>query len=103
MPAPGKDRRGRNGDGYSLGCGCRARSSFKKGRGGKEACRRVGLAPKQQSSCGRQCFFGISQRGVRYLRTLLIHGARAASKHDPRSVWLNRLHLRRHPNIASSR
>ena len=50
--------------------------------------------------------FGISKRGDRYLRTLLIHGARAAlgragGKQDPRSRWLGKLRQRRHPNIAA--
>ena len=50
--------------------------------------------------------FGISKRGDRYLRTLLIHGARAAlgrvrDKQDPRSLWLGRMRQRRHPNIVA--
>src|SRR5262249_3827340 len=50
--------------------------------------------------------FGISKRGDRYLRTLLIHGARAAlgragGKQDPRSRWLGKLRERRHPNIVA--
>lgn len=50
--------------------------------------------------------FGISKRGDRYLRTLMIHGARAAlgragSKQDPRSLWLGKLRQRRHPNVAA--
>jgi len=79
------------------------RSSFKNGR---EFAAWLGLVPKQRSSGGRQRLFGISKRGDRYLRTLLIHGARAAlarvgGKQDPRSAWLGRLRLRRHPNIAA--
>ena len=34
--------------------------------------------PRQLSSGNRQILLGISKRGDRYLRTLLIHGARAA-------------------------
>jgi len=50
--------------------------------------------------------FGISKRGDRYLRTLMIHGARAAlgkagGKQDSRSRWLASLRQRRHPNIAA--
>ena len=50
--------------------------------------------------------FGISKRGDRYLRTLLIHGARAVlgrarGKKDPRSLWLGKLRERRHANIAA--
>ena len=44
--------------------------------------------------------------GDRYLRTLMIHGARAAltragSKQDPRSLWLGKLRNRRHANVAA--
>src|SRR4029077_677719 len=61
----------------------------------------LGLVPKQRSSGGRERLFGISKRGDRYLRTLLIHGARAAlsrarGKQDPRSRWLSKLRERRH-------
>lgn len=50
--------------------------------------------------------FGISKRGDRYLRTLLIHGARAVlgkagGKQDARSVWINRMRERRHPNVVA--
>jgi transposase len=51
------------------------RSSFKNGR---QFAAWLGLVPKQRSSGGRARLFGISKRGDRYLRTLLIRGARAA-------------------------
>ncbi|MFT5395991.1 MAG: transposase [Gammaproteobacteria bacterium] len=41
----------------------------------------LGLAPRQSSSGGKQVLLGISKRGDRYLRTLLIHGARAGLSH----------------------
>ena len=49
---------------------------------------------------------GISKRGDRYLRTLLIHGARSAvrvveRRKDPRSVSISRLKARRGPNVAA--
>ena len=49
--------------------------------------------------------FGISKRGDRYLRTLMIHGARAVlgkahGKDDPRSQWIGRMRERRHPNVV---
>lgn len=49
---------------------------------------------------------GISKRGDTYLRTLLIHGARAVlqsvkRKHDTVSGWASRLLERRNNNIAS--
>lgn len=49
---------------------------------------------------------GISKRGDRYLRTLLIHGARSALRASARkpnrhSPWLEALRERRGPNIAA--
>jgi transposase len=38
----------------------------------------LGLTPRESSSGLRRSFGGITKRGDRYLRTLLIHGARAA-------------------------
>ena len=63
------------------------RSSFKNGR---QFAAWLGLVPKQRSSGGRARLFGISKRGDRYLRTLLIHGARSAlgrvrQKQDPKT------------------
>lgn len=79
------------------------RTCFKNGR---QFAAWLGLVPKQRSSGGRARLFGISKRGDRYLRTLLIHGARSAlgrvgGKQDPRSLWLGHLRQRRHPNIAA--
>jgi transposase len=34
--------------------------------------------PRQHSSGGKTVLLGITKRGDRYLRTLLIHGARSA-------------------------
>src|SRR5438094_8080257 len=66
----------------------------------------AGVVPKQRLSGGRHRLFGISKRGDRYLRTLMIHGARASlgkarGKQDPRSRWLASLRQRRHPNVAA--
>jgi transposase len=49
---------------------------------------------------------GISKRGDRYLRTLLVHGARSAMRtierrHTARAVWAGRLKLRRGSNVAA--
>ena len=79
------------------------RRSFKNGR---QFAAWLGLVPKQRSSGGRARLSGISKRGDRYLRTLLIHGARAAlgrvrDKQDPRSLWLGKMRQRRHPNIVA--
>lgn len=75
-------------------------------RNGRQFAAWLGLVPKQRSSGGRARLFGISKRGDRYLRTLMIHGARAAlgragGKQDPRSLWLGKLRQRRHPNVAA--
>jgi transposase len=53
----------------------------------------LGLVPKQHSSGGKTRLSGISKRGDVYLRTLLIHGARAVVKHcdnktDYRNRWI---------------
>ena len=69
------------------------KSCFKNGR---QFAAWLGLVPKQHSSGGKARLFGISKRGDRYLRTMLIHGARAvlgrsAGKTDTRSQWINRM------------
>ena len=66
----------------------------------------LGLVPRQYSSGNRNLLLGISKRGDRYLRTILIHGARAAlcravRKRDQRSAWASRLRLRRGTNVAA--
>lgn len=53
----------------------------------------LGLVPRQHTTGGKPRLMGISKRGNTYLRTLLIHGARAAlpslSKSDtPLGRWL---------------
>ena len=63
------------------------RSSFKNGR---QFAAWLGLVPKQRSSGGRARFFGISKRGDRYLRTLLIHGARSALGRVPPAAQCRR-------------
>jgi transposase len=66
----------------------------------------LGLVPRQASSGGKAKLLGISKRGDVYLRTLLIHGARAvvkaaAKKDDAQSRWINELVKRRNANIAA--
>ncbi|CAE6690391.1 IS110 family transposase [Candidatus Nitrotoga fabula] len=65
----------------------------------------MGLVPKQNSSGGKQTLLGISKRGDTFLRTLLIHGARAVirvaeNKAEP-DGWLKKLMARRNKNIAA--
>lgn len=49
-------------------------SVFKRGR---DFASWLGLTPKEYSSAGKQRLGGISKQGDRYIRTLLIHGARS--------------------------
>ena len=75
-------------------------------RRGRELAAWLGLVPRQYSTGGKPRLLGISKRGDVYLRTLLIHGARAvvhhaARKNDPFSQWVNRLHQRRGANVAA--
>lgn len=61
--------------------------------------------PRQASSGGKNVLLGISKRGNKYLRKLLIHGARsvvfrAANKEDARSQWIIQLKNRRGVNKA---
>jgi len=77
-------------------------TEFKNGR---QFAAWFGLVPKQRSSGGKQILLGISKRGDTYLRTLLIHGARAVirfveKKAEPES-WLHKLIVRRNKNIAA--
>ena len=66
----------------------------------------LGVVPRQHSSGDKQVLLGISKRGNRSLRTLLIHGARAVLKYcgdksDPLSLWLRGLIERRGFNKAA--
>jgi transposase len=79
-------------------------------RNGRELAAYLGLVPRQDSSGGRQRLLGISKRGDGYLRTLLIHGARAVVRHlrartaagkPPGNPWLAKVLERRHPNVAA--
>jgi transposase len=75
-------------------------SSFKNGR---HFAAFLGLVPKQHSSGGKQKLLGISKGGDTYIRTLLIHGARAVQRYvdkktDKQSLWLKSLAIRRGKN-----
>jgi len=50
-------------------------------RNGRHMAVWLGLVPRQSSNGDKQILLGISKRGDRYLRTLLIHGARAVLSH----------------------
>ena len=77
-----------------------------KFRNGREMAAWLGLVPRQRSTGGRTTLLGISKRGDRYLRTLLIHGARstlrfAAKRTDRRNCWAAAVEERRGRNIAA--
>jgi transposase len=72
---------------------------------GRQLAAWLGLVPKQHSSGGKQTLLGISKRGDCYLRTLLIHGARAviyaAQRKLANTGWLASLLARREKNIVA--
>lgn len=65
----------------------------------------LGLVPRQHTTGGKPRLLGISKRGNAYLRTLLIHGARAALPSLAKSetalgAWLRSLLARCHHNTV---
>ena len=76
---------------------------FKNGRGFAAW---LGITPRQHSSGGKERLGQITRQGDSYLRTLLVHGARAHlrvidKKTDAKSQWARRLKERRHANVAA--
>jgi transposase len=62
-------------------------------KNGRHYAASLGLVPRQHSSGGKEVLLGISKRGDGYLRSLFIHGARAAIRYAPkrntrRSRWV---------------
>jgi transposase len=77
-------------------------SAFAKGR---DLAAWLGLTPRQHSTGGKTKLLGISKRGNKYLRTQLIHGARAALVHFAKTstrigAWIRQLLTRAHPNVV---
>jgi transposase len=77
--------------------------AFKNGR---QFAASLGLVPGQRSSGGRVQLLGITKRGDRYLRKLLVQGARAimrvVGRHNDRlSNWVRELMTRRHKHIVA--
>jgi transposase len=63
----------------------------------------LGLVPRQHSTGGKTTLLGISKRGNRYVRRLLVHGARSCVTHLDRrrnglGSWLDQLQTRMHVN-----
>lgn len=76
--------------------------TFKHGR---DLAAWLGLVPRQSTTGGRPRLMGINKRGNKYLRRLLIHGARAALPHVAQrdtslGRWVKELLARVHPNVA---
>ena len=74
-------------------------------RNGRELSAWLGLVPRQRTTGGKPVLLGISKRGDKYLRHLLIHGARSvlrcAGKHtDRRRKWAVEVEQRRGRNVA---
>lgn len=76
-------------------------------RTGRQCAAWIGLVPRQRSSGGHQQLLGITKNGDRYLRTQLIHGARAITTgcgrwgwDHPLARWVNQLRERRGFNKA---
>jgi transposase len=75
---------------------------------GRQFSAALGLVPGQHSTGGEPRLLGISKRGDRYVRTLLIHGARSVvnvvlnnNKDDARSRWIRRIAAERGKNRAA--
>ena len=72
---------------------------------GRDLAAWLGLVPRQVTTGGRPRLLGITKRGSKYLRKMLIQGARAAMptlrKSDTRiGQWLRDLLARAHANTA---
>lgn len=77
-------------------------ATFGKGR---DLAAWLGLVPRQVTTGGRPRLMGITKRGSRYLRKMLIQGARSAmpllAKTDTTiGSWLRGLLARSHPNVV---
>lgn len=75
-------------------------------RRGRDVSASIGLVPRQHSSGGKDTLLGISKRGDRQLRSLLVHGARAVvsragKKDDQLSRWINKIRAERGINKAT--
>lgn len=78
-------------------------SAFKNGR---HLSAYLGLVPRQHSSGNKQQLLGISKRGDKYIRKLLVHGGRSVvrvvdKKNDKRSCWVKRIKNERGKNKAN--
>jgi len=75
--------------------------SAKAFRSGREFAAWAGLVPRQKGTGGKVELSGISKRGDTYLRTLLVHGARAVVMRSKESrPWVEEMRLRRPLNVV---
>ena len=79
-------------------------------KNGRQFAAALGMVPRQHSSGGKSTLLGISKHGDKYLRTLLIHGARSALRAvqmqatpstNREDQWLRELLTRRHHNVVA--
>jgi len=72
---------------------------------GRDLAAWLGLVPRRMTTGGKPRLLGISKRGNKYLRKLLVHGARAAlpslsASTTPLGKWLKSLLERAHKNTV---
>lgn len=81
--------------------------NFKQGR---QLAAYLGLVPRQHSSGGKNRLLGINKRGDAYVRSLLVHGARAVIRHiklrcqsgrASGNEWAASLLMRKHTNTVT--
>jgi len=75
-------------------------------RCGRDFAASLGLVPRQHSTGGKPTLLGISKRGDKHLRCLLVQGARAVMRFaqrrtDALGIWLQALMRRRHGNVVA--
>jgi len=72
---------------------------------GRQLAAWLGLVPRQSSTGGKNVLLGMSKRGDAYLRTLLIHGARAiisrVRQKQHSNPWVLNVMERRNRNVAA--
>ena len=77
--------------------------AFAKGR---DVSASVGVVPRQHSTGGKNILLGISKRGDKYLRKMLVNGARTVVNHahkkdDALNIWVTRLVNKQGKNKAT--
>lgn len=72
---------------------------------GRDLAAWLGLVPRQSTTGGKPKLLGLGKRGNKYLRKLLIHGARSTLPHlaqrdTPLGTWAKSLLTRAHKNVV---